>query len=180
MIKNKYANYGYVSILFLCFYSWSFSSIAEETKKIKLSIDINIETAEELTLSESVRRSLQHNLNIQVQRLDWEIAYWTMKREKDAFVPALVASAERDENERRNTIEESLSQISPFFDEENISYSAAIEGRLPLGTEYRLGYDLRELSNNLTNRSANAPFDSEYVTFAGIKSYSTALKKCRN
>ncbi len=54
-----------------------------------------------------------------------------------------------------------------IFEEDNVRSQAGIEGRIPLGTRYRLFLATNEFENTLNQNSA-APFSPEYSTTAGI------------
>ena len=129
----------------------------------------------ELTLDQCIARAVEQNLSVQVQQLDWDIAKWGLVREWSVFEPALTASAQREENNRRNTVEESLSQLNPTFEEKNDRFDVGMEGLFFSGARYRVGYNLNDLANNLTNQTFQAgtnetsqsEFESEYRSFAG-------------
>ena len=122
----------------------------------------------QLSFDEVVVTAILNNLSIKDQQLEWQISKWGLQREAYSFEPALTLSARRIENQRENSVEESLSQLSSFFEERNWAYSSAIEGVLPAGTRYNLGYNLSELSNNLTNFSNSVEFAPEFSSFLGV------------
>lgn len=121
-----------------------------------------------LSFAECMSRALTSNLSVREHQLEWLISKWSLRREYFAFEPALTISATHRNNERENNVEESLSQLSPFFEEHNWEYAAAIEGTVPIGGRYRLGYSLTDISNNLTNGTFDAEFENQFNTFAGV------------
>jgi outer membrane protein len=129
---------------------------------------LNAAETNKYTFTECVSHALTSNLNVREQQLQWLISKWSLRREYFAFEPALTVSATHRNNERENNVEESLSQLSPFFEERNWEYSAAIEGAIPIGGRFRLGYSLTDISNNLTNGTFDAEFEDEFSSFAGV------------
>lgn len=108
-----------------------------------------------LTLQECLSRVVQHNENVQMRLLDWQIARKRHQGEKGIFELELVGSAERLENKRANTIERARSQslfgANTVFNQQNTIYNVGIEGLQPLGTRVRVGYNLQDLHNNLNS-----------------------------
>lgn len=129
-----------------------------------------------LSVGQCVQKAIENNLGVQSGEQEWEVARWNLKGEQSVFAPDLVASAAREADKRKNTVEQSLSQLSPFFDEENNVYNTALEGILPSGAKYRAGYSLRDLSNNLTNINVSTPYTSQFVSFMGVDVTQPLLK----
>jgi outer membrane protein len=131
-----------------------------------------------LTLGSSVDQALTNNYALKSTETDLKIADRHFRGQKAYWEPALVLTAEQEENRKENTIQEELSMFTEVFEEENSEYSVAIEGLLGSGAKYRLGYTVSDLANNLTNLTFReiAPFTSEYVSFAGINLVQPLLK----
>ncbi len=129
-----------------------------------------------LTIRECVDLAVARNLKIRSEHLNYQVAEQNIRGERGVFEPEFVASVEGEQNTRQNTVEQSLNQLSPFFIETNTLYNASVEGLLPLGTQYRIGYSLSDLSNNLTNQFFQTPFANEYNSFAGISITQPLLK----
>lgn len=132
--------------------------------------------AEKLTLEQCLQRSLRNNLSIKSQEVEWEIAEWNIHREWAGFEPLLGASARREAEKRENTVEQTRSQLSNLFEEENEIYDIGLEGLFVSGARYRLGYNVSDLANNLTNRTYQTEFESQYASFLGASLTQPLLK----
>jgi len=119
-----------------------------------------------LTLDQCREWVLEHNLGLLAQRLQLEAVRSLRKAEGGEFEPAAIFSGDRVSTERLNTVEQRISQGTPFFEEDNRLYSAAIEQLLPTGGRLRFGYTTRELRNNLLE-SRSEPAEREYDSFLG-------------
>ncbi len=84
-------------------------------------------------------------------------------------------SAEQERNKRENTIEQTISQGTSLFNEENKLFFAGVEGSVPTGARYRIGYSDRDITNNLRLRPTD-PFRSEYQSFLGVTVTQPLLK----
>lgn len=132
-----------------------------------------------LGVQEFIKLVKEKNERITLQRLEWDVSKDAIKGERSIFEPFFVGSAGHEQNRQRNTVEEliarsSLLGPSEIFQERNNDYNAAIEGMLHPGTRLRLGYDLRDISNNLSEPVA--PGISQYQTFMGITVEQPILK----
>ena len=129
-----------------------------------------------MTLEECLQRAVKANRVLQSSVYEVDIAEANLEAARADRSPALVASGDLQDNQRRNTVEQELSQLNSIFDERNQRYSAALEAPIPLGGEARLGLRASELTNNLTRGENRKPFEPEYVTFAGISLTQPLLK----
>ena len=135
-----------------------------------------------LGVQEFIKLVNEKNERITLQRLEWDVSKDAIKGERSIFEPFFVGSAAHEQNRQRNTVEELIARSSPIlgpddptiFQERNNDYNAAIEGMLHPGTRLRLGYDLRDISNNLSEPVA--PGLSQYRTFMGITLEQPILK----
>ncbi len=91
------------------------------------------------------------------------------------FEPDLVMSIEREGNKRENTIEQTISQGTAFFEEDNTLFAAGVEGLAPTGGRYRVGWSERDISNNLRIRPTD-PFRREFQGFLGVTLTQPLLK----
>lgn len=131
-----------------------------------------------LTLEEALRRVIIHNESLQMKLLDAEIARRQFKSEKGVFEPAIVGSYERVDSKRENTEEQKRQLFGPgstapdrfLFNERNDLMNGGLEFLTPLGSKFRLGYDLKHLRNNL---NIGVP---EWVTTAGATLTQPLLK----
>ena len=132
-----------------------------------------------LTLNEAIERVLIHNESLQVKLLEAEIARRQYKAEKGIFEPAVVGSFEHVENERENTAEQAAALASAFFGnrprefwEDNDLYNGGLEFLSPVGSRFRVGYNMRRLHNSVNDFLPN----SEYVTTVGVTVTQPLLK----
>ena len=122
---------------------------------------------------------LIHNESLQVKLLEAEIARRQYKAEKGIFEPAVVGSFEHVENERENTAEQAAALASAFFGnrprefwEDNDLYNGGLEFLSPVGSRFRVGYNMRRLHNSVNDFLPN----SEYVTTVGVTVTQPLLK----
>lgn len=131
-----------------------------------------------LTLTEAVEKVLIHNESLQTKLLDAEIARRQYRAEKGIFEPAVVGSYEHIDSERENTVEQTRNQFGLFgsgttlFSERNDLYNGGLEFLSPIGSRFRVGYNLRKLENSLQGPTV----DSEYVTTVGVTATQPLLK----
>src|SRR5690606_22256840 len=120
-----------------------------------------------LSLEECRRLALTHNLALRAQREALAAAGFLSKAEWGAFEPEFVASGSEEFNRRENTVEQTISQGTSVFQERNKLYSAGVEGFLPTGARYNVGYSVRDLNNNLRVLPTD-PFRRQYQSFLGL------------
>lgn len=128
-----------------------------------------------LSLDECRRLALAHNLALRAQRESLLAAGFLRKAELGVFEPEFVASASHEYNNRKNTVEQTISQGTTAFEERNKLYSAGIEGSAPTGARYNIGYSVRDLNNNLRVLPTD-PFRRQYQSFFGITLTQPLLK----
>jgi outer membrane protein TolC len=122
-----------------------------------------------LTIRECVALALDSNLGLQSESLRKEIAKWAVRAERGVFEPEFVVGGEHSETERENTTEQAISQDISIYEEDNNQGSLGLEGLLSSGAQYNFGYQLLEISNNLTNQfRVGSNWDEEYYSFAGL------------
>jgi outer membrane protein TolC len=143
-------------------------------------------SAIELTLQSALDTVIHNNESLQAKILDAEIARRQYKAEKGVFEPAVVGSYDRIDNHRENTLEQqaalgNLGIGRPEFSERNDLWKGGLETLSPIGSRFRVGYDLQRLRNTL-----NAGIGSEYVTTIGatvtqplLKNFGTAANMAR-
>lgn len=136
----------------------------------------NMGEARGMTLRETLEQVLIHNESLQVKMIDAEIARRQYRAERGIFEPAVVGSYERVDSERENTVEQSLQLFNTtgrtVFNEENDLYNAGLEFLSPVGSRFRLGYNLRKLDNNLNANTRGR----EYVVTVGATVTQPLLK----
>lgn len=128
----------------------------------------------ELTLALQV--AMRKNVSLNLAMMDLQAIESEVSGESFYMEPDVVLRGSYEKGNRQNTVEQSVSLLSDTFEWKNTHYSAALEGLLPIGTTYRLGYDYADLANNLTSRTFRDPFESEYTGYAGISVTQPLLK----
>ena len=126
-----------------------------------------------MTLREAIERVIINNESLQAKMLEAEIARRQFKAEKGIFEPAVVGSFERIDTHRENTIEQqiSLGGRREYADRGN-TYNGGLEFLSPIGSKFRLGYNLRETKNSLNS----ALPDGEFVSTIGVTLTQPLLK----
>jgi outer membrane protein len=137
----------------------------------------NSRVPEGLTLQQAIEKVLIHNESLQAKMLDAEIARRQFKAEKGIFEPAVVGSFEHVDNNRENTLEQQAAQGlfgggRREYSERNDLYNGGLEFLTPVGSRFRVGYNLRRLQNSLNTTLPH----SEYVTTLGATLTQPLLK----
>src|SRR4030042_967401 len=103
-----------------------------------------------MSLRDFVRLVREKNEQIGFQDSEWAISREAVKGAKAIFEPAFITSYQYQEDKRKNTVQELVSQgLIPDFKERSDSYQAAIEALVPTGGRLRVGYSMRDFSNNI-------------------------------
>jgi outer membrane protein TolC len=127
-----------------------------------------------LSLRDFVQLVREKNEQIGYQDSEWVISREAVKGARAIFEPALVGSYQFQEDKRRNTVQELVSQgFAPIFQERSNSYQAAIEGLAPTGARLRLGYTNKDFTNSIDNRYG---VDRESQTVLGANVVQPLLK----
>ena len=128
-----------------------------------------------LPLEDCRHLALIHNLPLRAEREAYVAAGYMSAAELGAFEPDFVGSSSLEYNERLNTVEQQISQGTTLFQEKNKLYSAGIEGLLPTGGQYNVGWSANDLKNNLLVLPTN-PLVEQYQTFMGVTLTQPLLK----
>jgi outer membrane protein TolC len=138
-----------------------------------------------LSLEESIQIALQHNLDVQITRLEPELAQFTLSATYASYDPSLSLSARYNYEESPGGID---TQGRPFrgSESETESFGGAIGGLLPWGLSYSLGANasdrygtqpgnFQDFSNPLTivtnqyfDINANAPVTELITNYATV------------
>jgi outer membrane protein TolC len=106
---------------------------------------------------------------------EWEIKQAEEKGTHGIFEPDFVASAELEDARQRNTPQESLNRLGEeVYEERNWNYSVGLEGLVPTGAKLNLEYELRQLSNTVTEDLTGE--DEEYQMYLGASLRQPLLK----
>ncbi|MBI1912357.1 MAG: TolC family protein [Deltaproteobacteria bacterium] len=124
-----------------------------------------------LTLRDGVLKVLENNLDISIERISPEIEGSRIQREKGAYDPELFGSFKREDATTPLSARGSIAAGGITATEsETYSFSAGVEGKLPIGTQYTL-----EVKDNWTAETLNR-FEFEYESFTGVKITQPLLK----
>jgi len=139
-----------------------------------------------LSLRDLVLLVRKKNEQIGIQNSEWIISREGIEGAKAIFEPSLVGSYTYGEDNRRNTIQEAVSQgLTAEFHQKSRDYGAAIESLVPTGGRLSVGYTVRDFSNNLQK---NYGVDTEVVSAfsaeltqpllknAGVKTTTAAIR----
>jgi outer membrane protein TolC len=128
-----------------------------------------------LSLDDCRRLALAHNLVLRAERETYAAAGFLRQAELGAFEPDYVASGSQEYNQRKNTVEQTISQGTTVFEEKNKLYSSGIEGLTPTGARYNFGYSVRDLNNNLRILPTD-PLLRQFQSFLGVTLTQPLLK----
>ena len=129
---------------------------------------------EEISLNGLLGRVLERNESLQSKMLEFEAHRRRYRAEFGAFEPDLYGSVGKEVNNRKNTAEQQVSLLTPNFHETNNVYEGGIEGLIRTGARLRLGYNLRDLQNNL--QSLRSATNGEFQSFFGLSGVQPLLK----
>lgn len=143
--------------------------LAAEAEMLPL---FSLPPAEPFGLRAYLDKVIQHNENVHLQLLQYEISRRNIDVLKGDMEPNLVLNSSYDRNERPNTVEQrrNLDGITEF-NERNQLYSAAVEMLNEFGGRSRVGFNINRLKNNLQDRTdlnSTNPGSTEYLTFFGV------------
>jgi len=136
----------------------------------------------ELKLQDYLQLVADHNESVQAQMIETEVSYRKARGETGIFEPNLVATVEREYNKRlNNSLQQSEQGGLLIYREKNNIYDTGLEALVPTGAKIRLGYNLSDLSNNLTNNVnifniASTGLRQQFQTFVGATITQPLLK----
>jgi outer membrane protein len=106
-----------------------------------------------LNIRDFVRLVREKNEQISYQDSELVISREAVKGAKAIFEPVFINSYQEQDDKRRNTVQELVSQgFTPEFRERSGSYQAAVEGLVPTGGRLRFAYTRRDFKNNIDDR----------------------------
>jgi outer membrane protein TolC len=91
-----------------------------------------------LSLEDCIKLALEHNLDVQIRRLDPELAQFDLSGSYASYDPALTLSAQHSYERSAGGLD-SQSRAYAGVESENDSFSARIGGLMPWGLSYSLG-----------------------------------------
>jgi outer membrane protein len=106
-----------------------------------------------LNIRDYVRLVREKNEQIGYQDSEWAISREAVKGARAIFEPAFLNSYQFQDDKRRNTVQELVSQgyAAEYWERSN-SYQAAVEGLVQTGGRLRLGYTRRDFKNSVDDR----------------------------
>ena len=130
-----------------------------------------------LSLSGFLGKVMEKNSDIQVQKLEWQSNERMVGSARGIYEPVLKATAGREGNHVQNTVQQYIQRgQNDEFSELNNLLNSSVEGLTPLGGTYRLGYEMKELQNNLLSSSLYYTGESQYTSFLGVNLTQPLLK----
>lgn len=129
-----------------------------------------------LTLNEALHRVLEKSLDVRIEWLNWAIAEAQTQGAWGKFEPSyFLSSTWRESNLPQNALEyvQTGGFLVPLdepnmFKQQSLLTQTGFEGRLPLGTQYRLFASLGEFRNDLNRQRPPAIFYPEYGAAVGV------------
>ncbi len=147
---------------------WGSLTFAEE------QFDTKEMTALQLTEKEYLNLVLEKNDSIRQQKIDQMISQEGINNAQSIFEPKLVLNTEKNYGFEQNDTEEQVRrEYKSEYEFRNTTYSSAIKGLLPTGTQYSLFYDVKDPANSLQNLE---DYGKEWTTRTGIELTQPLLK----
>jgi outer membrane protein TolC len=97
----------------------------------------------QLSLQDCIQLALQHNLSLQINRYNPEIARFTLWADYGAFDPTFTVSGQHDHNEAGSQVLGGAFVIPGSVTDDN-SFSGGLSGATPLGTTYSFSGNSRD------------------------------------
>ena len=112
-----------------------------------------------LSLQDAIQLALQHNLDLQIDRYNPQIALFNLNGDYSAFEPSFTASGEHDHSESGPRLLQG-GFIIPGSASDNNSFSSSLSGITPIGTSY----SIQGNANDSYGRSTGSPFENSFST----------------
>jgi outer membrane protein TolC len=117
---------------------------------------------------------LTQNDSVRQQKLENLISKEGIKNAQSIFEPKLVIQTTKEYGfEQNDTEAEAQRQFKTEYEFDDVTYSTAVKGLLPSGTQYRLFYDMRDPSNSLQPEDK---YGREWTARTGIELTQPLLK----
>jgi outer membrane protein len=128
-------------------------------------------TAFPLSLEAMIGEVVRTNPSVREAHLQWLVNYRNAQAEWGTFEPELVARLSRDKLRRKNSTQQRFQYITgdAEYTEDNREYGLGIEGKLPSGGSFRIGYSLKRLENIYVE-------NGEFESFLGVSGEQPLLK----
>ena len=132
-----------------------------------------------VTLEECIALALQHNLDIQIQRYNPQIALFNLRSSYSAYDPSFFASAEHSDSTGLPGFVPGVGNV-PGAENESDSLNAGLSGMLPWGTSYRLGAGLANgygrFFNVIGTNLLSVPFENTRGSMGALELRQKLLK----
>lgn len=122
-----------------------------------LQAQTNTPQARKLSLEDCIQIALEHNLDVQIRRLDPELAGFALRSVYGAYDPTLSLSGEHSYNRSPGGIDE-LGRSYGGTESEANSFSGALGGLLPWGSSYSVGGRVTDTYGTFPSFAAGDPF----------------------
>lgn len=100
-------------------------------------------TIKELSLQDCIQMSVRQNLDLQIDRLESQVPFYTLESYYGAYDPTFSVSGQHDHVEQGTTLLGSGFAAAGSIYDDN-SFSSSIKGLLPWGTQYQLGTAVKD------------------------------------
>ncbi|NTV01964.1 MAG: TolC family protein [Chlorobiaceae bacterium] len=126
-----------------------------------------------LSLNRFIEMLMEKNGEVAAERLGVKIGERQFSAARGKYEPSMKLSGKREANHTQTTYEEFLNLHVNDFDERNNRLKTSLEGLTPLGSTYRLSYNLDDLDNNLDK---GATPGKDYKSYVGVELTQPLLK----
>jgi len=124
----------------------------------------------QLSLQDAIQLALEHNLNLQIDRYNPQIALYTLKGSYGAYDPSFSFSGQHDLTQRGGQIINGAIP-APASESEDDSFSSSLSGISPIGTSY----SLQGTAVDTYGTSAGFPYENTFA-FASLTLSQPLLK----
>jgi outer membrane protein TolC len=126
-------------------------------------------------LSELIQLVVQQNQQSKSQGAQFSIKQAEEEKTHAIFEPDFVTTLRHEDNEQRNTVQETVNRLfTTIYNERNWDYSASLQGVAATGARYNLGYNYQDLSNTVSKDLTNK--DHEYQMYLGLSLVQPLMK----
>jgi outer membrane protein TolC len=133
----------------------------------------------QLSLQDCIQLALQHNLDLQIDRYNPQIALFNFKGGYGAYDPAFNLSGQHDHNEAGSQILAGGFGIPGSVADDN-AFSGGISGTLPIGTTYNLSGSTRDQYGNSFGLNTNGVFANAFENSSAAASLSVNQPLLKN
>jgi outer membrane protein TolC len=115
--------------------------------------------ARAMSLQDCIQQALQHNLDIQVQRYNPQIAFYNLRAAYGGFDPTLNASGQHNYDVSGSVFQNGFELPGSISDENK--FNSGISGTLPMGLQYNFSGNVNQQYGTINPGTTNAsPFEA--------------------